>query len=122
MSMNLFRLAGDMTHVLSILVLLLRLQAAKNANGISLKTQELYLVRTQSLTARPLTHSFIHSFINLLTYSFMHTLTSNFTIPGSVRYPISGFINHLYIVVQHDNEDSVHICYVVHHLHDYEYG
>jgi len=44
MSMNLFRLAGDMTHVLSILVLLLRLQAAKNANGISLKTQELYLV------------------------------------------------------------------------------
>lgn len=42
--MNLFRLAGDMAHVLSILVLLLRLRVTKNANGISLKTQELYLV------------------------------------------------------------------------------
>jgi len=52
MSMNLFRLAGDMTHVLSILVLLLRLQAAKNANGISLKTQELYLVPLPPLLPR----------------------------------------------------------------------
>ncbi|RYY81366.1 hypothetical protein EON63_15580 [archaeon] len=42
--MNLFRLAGDMAHVASILVLLLRLRVTKNANGISLKTQELYLV------------------------------------------------------------------------------
>jgi ER lumen protein retaining receptor len=42
--MNLFRLAGDMAHVCSILVLLLRLRVTKNANGISLKTQELYLV------------------------------------------------------------------------------
>jgi ER lumen protein retaining receptor len=44
MSMNLFRLAGDMAHVLSILVLLLRLRVTKNAVGISVKTQELYLV------------------------------------------------------------------------------
>lgn len=42
--MNLFRLAGDMCHVLSIVVLLLRLKATKNAIGISIKTQELYLV------------------------------------------------------------------------------
>jgi ER lumen protein retaining receptor len=42
--MNLFRLAGDMCHVLSIVVLLLRLKATKNAIGISLKTQELYLL------------------------------------------------------------------------------
>ncbi len=42
--MNLFRLAGDMAHVLSIVVLLLRLKATKNAVGISIKTQELYLV------------------------------------------------------------------------------
>lgn len=42
--MNIFRLLGDMAHVLSILVLLLRLKATKNAIGISIKTQELYLV------------------------------------------------------------------------------
>jgi ER lumen protein retaining receptor len=42
--MNLFRLAGDMCHVISILVLLLRLRVSKNALGISIKTQELYLI------------------------------------------------------------------------------
>lgn len=42
--MNLFRFAGDMCHVMSILVLLLRLRVTKNANGISIKTQELYLI------------------------------------------------------------------------------
>jgi hypothetical protein len=31
--MNIFRLAGDMSHVFSILVLLLRLRVAKNAQG-----------------------------------------------------------------------------------------
>lgn len=71
MSMNIFRLAGDMSHVFSIILLLLRLQVAKNANGeyisgltrecsdrnrdginvramcftgVSLKTQELFLI------------------------------------------------------------------------------
>ena len=31
--MNIFRLAGDMSHVFSIVVLLLRLRVAKNAQG-----------------------------------------------------------------------------------------
>lgn len=44
MSMNIFRFAGDMSHVFSLIVLLLRLRVAKNAQGISLRTQELYLV------------------------------------------------------------------------------
>lgn len=44
MSMNIFRLAGDMSHVFSIIILLLRLKVAKNAVGISLKTQELFLI------------------------------------------------------------------------------
>ncbi len=125
--MNLFRLAGDMTHVLSILVLLLRLQAAKNANGISLKTQELYLVRAQShsfacLLTLLLTYLLIDSLTYLLVHSLTHSLALNLIIVGSVRYPIFRFIYHLYIVVQHNNEDSVHICDIVHHLHDYEYG
>ena len=42
--MNLFRLAGDLSHVISIFILLLRLVAKRQANGISLKTQELFLV------------------------------------------------------------------------------
>ena len=37
MSMNIFRLAGDMSHVFSILVLLLRLRVAKNAQGMYLR-------------------------------------------------------------------------------------
>jgi len=44
MSMNLFRFAGDMSHVFSIIVLLLRLRVARNAQGISLRTHELYLI------------------------------------------------------------------------------
>ncbi|XP_022142339.1 ER lumen protein-retaining receptor A [Momordica charantia] len=40
--MNIFRFAGDMTHLISILVLLLKIYATKSCSGISLKTQELY--------------------------------------------------------------------------------
>lgn len=42
--MNIFRLCGDMSHVFSIIVLLLRLRVVKNAQGISLRTHELFLV------------------------------------------------------------------------------
>ncbi|XP_010916687.1 ER lumen protein-retaining receptor A [Elaeis guineensis] len=40
--MNIFRLAGDMTHLFSVLVLLLKIYATKSCSGVSLKTQELY--------------------------------------------------------------------------------
>ena len=42
--LNLFRLAGDFSHVISILLLILRLRVSQNAIGISMKTQELYLI------------------------------------------------------------------------------
>ena len=42
--LNAFRLAGDLFHVISIFVLLLRLRVTQNAIGISMKTQEIYLV------------------------------------------------------------------------------
>ncbi|CAJ1938706.1 unnamed protein product [Sphenostylis stenocarpa] len=42
--MNIFRLAGDMTHLLSILVLLLKIYATKSCSGVSRKTQELYAI------------------------------------------------------------------------------
>ncbi|KAI8108092.1 hypothetical protein M9434_006122 [Picochlorum sp. BPE23] len=40
--MNIFRFAGDMSHLLSIVVLLLKIRATRSCRGISLKTQELY--------------------------------------------------------------------------------
>uniref|UniRef100_A0A3Q7I8G9 ER lumen protein-retaining receptor n=1 Tax=Solanum lycopersicum TaxID=4081 RepID=A0A3Q7I8G9_SOLLC len=40
--MNIFRLAGDMTHLASVLVLLLKIHTIKSCAGVSLKTQELY--------------------------------------------------------------------------------
>merc|ERR1712216_648046 len=42
-AMNIFRFFGDMTHLCSILVLLLKINATKSCAGVSLKTQELYL-------------------------------------------------------------------------------
>jgi len=40
--MNIFRFAGDMTHLLSIVVLMLKINATKSCAGVSAKTQELY--------------------------------------------------------------------------------
>jgi len=44
MTMNIFRLVGDMCHVFSIIILLLRLRVVKNAQGISCRTHELFLL------------------------------------------------------------------------------
>jgi len=41
--MNIFRVSADLLHLMSILVLLLKIHATKSCAGISLKTQELYL-------------------------------------------------------------------------------
>jgi ER lumen protein retaining receptor len=40
----LFRLAGDMCHVLSFFVLIQRLRTSQSANGLSIKTQVLHLL------------------------------------------------------------------------------
>ncbi|KDO26147.1 hypothetical protein SPRG_08508 [Saprolegnia parasitica CBS 223.65] len=42
--MNIFRMLGDITHVASFVVMLLRLQAGRSASGISLKSQELFFL------------------------------------------------------------------------------
>jgi len=42
--MNVFRLLGDMTHLLCIVFLLLKIRTMKSCAGISLKTQELYVI------------------------------------------------------------------------------
>ena len=40
--MNIFRFAGDMSHILSFIILLHKIIKGKSTVGISLKTQELY--------------------------------------------------------------------------------
>jgi len=42
--MNIYRLCGDMSHLLALVLLLLQLHKAKNARGISVKAQELCLL------------------------------------------------------------------------------
>jgi len=42
--MNIFRLAGDMLHLASFAVLFLKMLSSRTVEGLSLKTQELYLV------------------------------------------------------------------------------
>eukprot|EP00924_Labyrinthula_sp_SR-Ha-C_P005318 maker-scaffold_1-snap-gene-28.27-mRNA-1 protein AED:0.12 eAED:0.12 QI:40/0.5/0.33/1/0/0/3/0/211 len=43
-NMNVFRAAADILHLLSILLLLLKMMGTRSVEGVSLKTQELYLV------------------------------------------------------------------------------
>ncbi|GJN13066.1 hypothetical protein PR202_ga31399 [Eleusine coracana subsp. coracana] len=79
--MNLFRLAGDMTHLLSVVVLLLKIHTIKSCAGISLKTQELYAL---VFAARYL-DLFVH-FISLYnTVMKLVFLASSFSIVWYMR-------------------------------------
>ncbi|KXN65980.1 ER lumen protein retaining receptor, partial [Conidiobolus coronatus NRRL 28638] len=42
--MNTFQLIGDITHLLSIVILLLQINVTKSCAGISLKSQVLYFI------------------------------------------------------------------------------
>ncbi|AFZ81665.1 er lumen protein retaining receptor, putative [Theileria equi strain WA] len=44
MSMNIFRLAGDMCHIVSLILLVWKLKVSKNCLGISCRMLELYLM------------------------------------------------------------------------------
>mmetsp|Transcript_18379 Transcript_18379/g.59421 ORF Transcript_18379/g.59421 Transcript_18379/m.59421 type:complete len:217 (-) Transcript_18379:61-711(-) len=79
--MNLFRLCGDMTHLLSIVVLLLKIHATKSCAGVSLRTQELYALVfvTRYLD---LFYSFISPYNTVMKLVF---LGSSFTIIYLIR-------------------------------------
>jgi len=80
--MNLFRLCGDVSHVVSIVVLALRLNATKSAVGISLKTQELYLIVFVARYADLFSH--FYSYYNtLMKIAF---ITSTAAIIYTVRF------------------------------------
>merc|ERR1712072_746552 len=42
LAMNIFRLAGDLSHLASILILVQKIQTSRSARGISFKSQCLY--------------------------------------------------------------------------------
>lgn len=65
--LNAFRLTGDMAHVASIVVLLYQL-CVKGAHGVSLKTQELYLIvfMTRYLDLFLVFYSFYNSIMKIL--------------------------------------------------------
>ena len=96
--MNIFRIAGDLTHILSIVVLLLRLWVRKNATGISIKTQELYLV------------VFITRYLDLLTifYSMYNTLMKILFISATayIIYMIKGTRNEPFKTSYEEAHDS----------------
>ncbi|KAI7846116.1 hypothetical protein COHA_000377 [Chlorella ohadii] len=73
--MNLFRLAGDMSHLLSVCVLLLKIRATKSCRGISLKTQELYALvfLTRYLD---LFYSYISLYNSIMKVTFVATAIS----------------------------------------------
>lgn len=73
--MNLFRMAGDMSHLISILILMRTIEQQHSAKGVSLKTQMLYVV------------VFITRYLDLFTFSFVsvyNTLMKIFFIASSI--------------------------------------
>ncbi|KAJ0035039.1 hypothetical protein Pint_25440 [Pistacia integerrima] len=80
--MNIFRLAGDMTHLASVLVLLLKIHTIKSCAGVSLKTQELYALVFAARYLDIFTHyiSFYNTMMKLIF------LGSSFSIVWYIRH------------------------------------
>ena len=91
-AMNVFRVSGDMSHVLAILFLLLQLVTQKNARGISVKTQELRLLvfLTRYLDLFTTFYSLYNSCMKLLY------IASTAAIIIAIRFqePIKSLYNH----------------------------
>ena len=80
--MNIFRLCGDSCHALSIIILLRRLIKARNAQGISLRTQELiFLVFATRYTDLLTTYYSLYNSIMKIIY-----LTTSMGIIYAIRY------------------------------------
>eukprot|EP00753_Platysulcus_tardus_P015712 PLAT5239.1.p1 GENE.PLAT5239.1~~PLAT5239.1.p1 ORF type:complete len:220 (+),score=132.85 PLAT5239.1:66-725(+) len=80
MSMNIFRITGDMLHLASFFILLVKLRRNRSAAGLSLKTQEMYLL------------VFVTRYLDIFTnfYSLYNTVMKliYLTAAGSIVYTI----------------------------------
>ncbi|KAL6451972.1 ERD2 ER lumen protein-retaining receptor [Candida maltosa Xu316] len=72
--MNIFRFFGDLSHLASIFILLYAIEQSRSTNGLSLKTQALYVV------------VYLTRYLNLFTkfYSFYNTLLKIVFIASSI--------------------------------------
>ena len=72
--MNIFRFVGDLSHLASIFILLYAIEQNRSTNGLSLKTQALYVV------------VFLTRYLNLFTkfYSIYNTLLKIVFIASSI--------------------------------------
>lgn len=95
--MNIFRLGGDVMHVLSIFLLLLKIQTSHSCAGISLKTQVLYGV------------VFCSRYVDLLFTNPLHsTLTFYNTIMKILFISSSAYTIYLIQIKYKHTYDKVH--------------
>lgn len=90
--LNIFRISGDIAHLVSILILIHSVESKKSAKGVSLKTQILYAI------------VFITRYLNLLVFdfgSFYNTIMKIFFL-GSTFYSI-------YIIKKYTKEISQYV-------------
>ena len=76
--MNIFRFLGDLSHLVSIFILIHKIQTSRSCRGISFKTQLLYLI------------VFLTRYVDLLTGPYMsvyNTIMKVFFI-GSTGYTL----------------------------------
>ncbi|KAH7687243.1 ER lumen protein retaining receptor protein [Dioscorea alata] len=109
--MNAFRLLADLTHLLSIIILLVKIRTTKSCAGISLKTQDLYVLvfisRYLDLFTRPLSlyntpfqtcfpcHFHHHCLLHEVLWSFSIYLEAVAILPQLVLLQRSSNIDNL---------------------------
>lgn len=88
--MNIFRFVGDMTHLISFLVLLLKLLASRSASGTKVTLSSFFL----SLT-------------DVFPIMIRHIAEITRALPPCVRNTLFGSIHSLCELLQYGNEASV---------------
>ena len=120
MSMNIFRLCGDMSHVFSILVLLLRLRVAKNAQGEPMGwkccvARQVPLVNLGSNSIHNQLRYHAHPFFGL---SHCRNLGSHpWALSARVRHSLSRLIYDILLCLQFRHEGPLHRFNRFHYLH-----
>ncbi|KAL3786989.1 hypothetical protein HJC23_005500 [Cyclotella cryptica] len=69
--MNIYQLIGDICKLLSLLILICRLVTARNAQGISVRTQEIYLIAALSRCAALLDEHYNSLYIPIMKVAYL---------------------------------------------------
>jgi hypothetical protein len=124
--MNIFRLAGDMSHVFSIIVLLLRLRVAKNAQGqcvcvcLGLSLSCWY---TPVIVGRYVLDSYpkiLLLFVFCLCcgrYTHRNLRAYTRVVFDCLCHPVFGPLYHVLFGVQFHHEGIVYCQYRIYHIH-----